>query len=86
MLACVAAPAAGAGIHRGDELRPGRKFNLSAGAGNCNLTIFQRLAQHFEHAPVELRQFVEEQHAQMSQGNFAGQRWVTAADQCCRTG
>ena len=43
--------------------------------------VFQRLAQHFERAAVELGQFVEKQHAVVRQADFAGRGDRAAADQ-----
>jgi hypothetical protein len=51
-------PAARARIHRRDELEARRKIGLMRRARNRDLARFERLAQHFEHAPVELGQLV----------------------------
>ena len=42
------------------------------GAGERDLAVLERLAQRIQHARIELRQFVEEQHALMRQLNLAG--------------
>jgi hypothetical protein len=78
--------AAGAGIHRGDQLEFGRKFGMAGGAGNMHTAGFQRLAQGFQHLAVELGQFIEKQDALMGQADFAGARWIAAADQRHRRG
>jgi hypothetical protein len=51
------------------------------GARDRDAAGFQRLAQDFEHAALELGQFVEEQHAVMGQRDFAGAWIAAAADQ-----
>ena len=35
-------------------------------------TILQRLTQHFQHMASEFRQFIQKEHAAMSQADFAG--------------
>jgi hypothetical protein len=62
----VAGPAAGTGVHRGDQLEPGRKFSPLRGTGNGHVPGFQRLAQASS-AAVPLGQLVEEQHAVVCQ-------------------
>ncbi len=42
------------------------------GARHRDLAVFQRLAQRIQHPRIELRQFVEKQHALMRQRDFAG--------------
>ena len=51
------------------------------GACDHRLATFERLAQRVEHLRMELRQFVEKQHTEMSERRFAGTRSGTAADQ-----
>lgn len=59
----------------------------AVGSGDDDLAAFQRLAQHFQDLAVELRQFVEEQHALVRQGDLARLRAAAAADQRrCRGG
>ena len=88
-----AAPAAGvaeiaarAGIHRRDELEPRRKRRLARRARDVDAARFERLAQHFEHPAIPLRQLVEEQHAVMRERDLAGPRIAAAADQRDRGG
>lgn len=49
--------AARAGIHRGDKHEAARELHAVAGARDSDFTVLQRLAQHLQHAPAELRQF-----------------------------
>lgn len=51
----VAAPAARARIHRGDQLARGRKIRLQRGARDRDAAGLERLAQRLEHVPVEFR-------------------------------
>ena len=51
------------------------------GAGHRDLAVLQRLAQRIQHARIELRQFVEEQHALMRQRDLAGLGAHAAAGQ-----
>lgn len=53
----IAVPAARAGVHRGDQLTGGGKIGLLRGARDRDAAAFERLAQHFEHVPVEFGQF-----------------------------
>lgn len=69
---------AGAGIHRRDQLELCRKFGLARRARNVDATVFERLAQRFEHAAVEFGEFVEEQNALMRERNFARTRYAAA--------
>ena len=51
------------------------------GARHRDLAVLQRLAQRIQHPRIELRQFVEEQHALMRQRDFAGLGAHAAAGQ-----
>lgn len=62
--------AAGAWIHGGDQLKPGRKIRLPGGSGNRDAAGLQRFAQHLQHLSVEFRQLVQEQHAPVRQRNL----------------
>ena len=44
--------------------------------------VLQRLAHHLQHRPVELRQFVAEQHTIVCQTDFTGLRILSATNQC----
>jgi hypothetical protein len=69
------------GIHGRDKLEARREVGLPRRAGDAHPPGFERLAQRFEHVPVELGQLVEKQHAVVGKRNFAGSRKVPAADQ-----
>ena len=56
---------AGTGVHRRGQLKAGRELDALRGARDADDAVFQRFAQSFEHASLELRQFVKEQHAVM---------------------
>ena len=45
------------------------------------MAVLQRLAQHFEHVAMELRQLVQEEDAAMRQAHLARQRMRAAAQQ-----
>jgi hypothetical protein len=77
----IAVPAARAGVHRGDQLTGGGKIGLLRSARDRDAAAFERLAQHFQHVPVEFGQLVEKQHAQMGQRDLARLRRIAAADQ-----
>ena len=83
---CVAGPAAGTGIHRGDELEARRKLALPRGTGDGDDAGFERLAQHFQCLPRPLRKFVQEQDAVVRKRNLAGPRLRTTTDQRDGTG
>jgi hypothetical protein len=51
----IAGPAAGAGIHRRDQLEARRELGLARCARHRHLAGFERLAQHLEHAAVPFR-------------------------------
>src|SRR3954451_11798128 len=74
-------PAAAARVHRRDELYPRWIGDVAVGAGNADPPGFQRLAQGFERAAVEFRQFVEEQNTIMRQRDLARASAQAAADQ-----
>ena len=63
-------------IHRGDKHEAGWVIQAVFGTRDGDMSIFQRLAKHFEHTSVELRQFIEEKQAVMCQTYFAG-LWVS---------
>ena len=60
-----------------------RAGNTAVRAARATTTraVFERLAQDFERAAVELRQLVEEQHAVVGEADLAGPRHAAAADQ-----
>ena len=78
--------AAGTGVHRCDQLEAGGEIGLPRRTRNRDAAGLQRLAQHFQHLPRKLRQFVEEQHAVVRQRDFARPRVAAAAHQRHRRG
>jgi hypothetical protein len=52
--ALVAVVAAGAGIHRGDQLEVRREVRLPCGARNGDVAGLHRLAQHVQYTAIEL--------------------------------
>ena len=72
---------AGTGVHRGDQLHARREIGLLRGPRNRYDAGFERFAQHFEHVAVEFGQFVEEQHAVVSQRYLARAGLGPAADE-----
>jgi hypothetical protein len=73
--------AAAAWVHRRDQHEARRIGEAVIGAGHRDLAILERLAQRVEHARVELRQLIEEQHALMRRRNLAGLGADAAAGQ-----
>ena len=55
--------AAGARVHRRDQLEARRERRLARGTRNGDAAVLQRLAQRLQCGARKLRQFVEEQHA-----------------------
>ena len=80
-IARLARAAAAARVHRGDELNARRIGDAMVGPRDHRLSAFERLAQRIEHLRVELGQLVEEEHAEMGEGDFARARARAAADQ-----
>lgn len=68
------------------QLEARRETYPAVGPGNDDLAAFQRLAQDLQDLALELRQFVEEQHALVRQGDLARLRAAAAADQGRRGG
>ena len=64
--------ATAARVHCRDQLDAGGEGNMRIGARDIDLTRFKRLAQGIEHGALKLRQFVEEQYAEMGEADFAG--------------
>ena len=57
------------------------KITVLRGARDPHAAFLERLAQHLEHVPAELRHLVEEEHAVMREADFPGPRMRSAADQ-----
>ena len=64
----------GKGSSAAIEHEVGRERRARQGPGDRHRAVFQRLAQHFQRAAVELGQFVEEQHAVVGQADLARAR------------
>ena len=77
----VAEEPAGAGVHRSDEHEPGREDGGSRGTSDRDAAFLERLAQHLEHAPIELRHLVEEEHAVVRERDLTRARDGAAADE-----
>lgn len=69
------------GVHRGHEHEAARQRDLAGAAGNGDMAVLQRLAQDLEGGALELGQFVEEEHAMVGEGDFAGSGDGAAAEQ-----
>ncbi len=78
--------AAAAGVHRRDQHEAGGVGDAVIGAGDRDLAVLERLPQRVQHARIELRQFVEEQHALMGQRNLTRLGADAAAGQRRRAG
>jgi len=74
----IAVMAAWTGVHRRDQHKTGRERQAAVRAADGDGLVFHRLAHHFQHAAVELRQLVEKEHAAMRQADLAGPRPVAA--------
>ena len=61
-------------IHCRRQHERGGKSQRHRRPADGHLLIFEWLAQDFQHAAIELRQFVQEQNALMRQRHFAGPR------------
>ncbi len=69
-----------AGIHRGNQLKICREGERAFCAADSDNFVFHRLAHHFEDACSEFGEFIEEQDAAMSEGDFSGLGDVAATD------
>ena len=70
--------AAGTWIHGGNQHKAGRVFHIAFYTGDSNFTVFQWLAENFQHTAIEFRKFIQKQNAIMCQTYFTG-LWITAA-------
>ena len=77
----VAEVAARARVHRANQHEPRRECNGSHGARDPHRAFLERLAQHFQDVPAELRHLVEEEHALVRQADLTRPRRLTAADE-----
>ena len=70
-----------AGVHGGHQLEARGIGDVMVGPRHDSRPRLHGLAQAFEHARLELRQFVEEQHAVMGERHLARPRPLAAAHQ-----
>ena len=82
----IAPVAAGTGVHGRHQLETGRELRLARGPGDEDVAGLQGFAQHLQHAAVELRQFIEEQHALVGQGDLPRPWLGTTTHQSDRRG
>lgn len=68
-------------IHGCNESNVGRKRQRRRSSRDRHSSILERLTQYLENAAVELRQFVQEQYAQVSEAHLARFRYRAASDQ-----
>ena len=73
--------AAGTRIHGRGQHEARGKSQRHGRPGDADRAIFQRLAHYLQHIAGKFRQFVQKQHAVVSQRHFAGTRHRAAADQ-----
>lgn len=76
----VAEVPAAAWVHRGDQLHARGVGDMKRGARDADFAGFERLTQRIECLALELRQFIEEQHAEMREADLTGPRLRAAAD------
>ena len=81
MVRRVAIIATGARIHRGDEHKGTGIFHRVFRTADSNLAVFQRLAEHFEGALIELCEFIEKEEPVMREGYFPRMGFVGATSQ-----
>ena len=67
----IAAAAAGAEVHRRDELEASREERHALRARDADDAVLERLAERLERGPQELRQLVEQQHAAVREARLA---------------
>ncbi len=63
----IAEIAARAGIHGGSQHEPRWKRHRGGCARNRHRAILERLPEHFQDIPLELRKLIEEEHAVVAQ-------------------
>src|SRR2546422_4294070 len=73
--------AAPAWVGRGDELEPGGEVAHTARPGDRHAPVLEWLAERFEDVLLELRQLVEEEHAEVGKRHLARMGRAAAADQ-----
>src|SRR3989475_6575391 len=73
--------AAPAWVGRGDELEPGGEVAHAARPGDRHAPVLEWLAERFEDVLLELRQLVEEEHAEVGKRHLTRMGRAAAADQ-----
>ena len=68
-------------VHRRDQHEPRGEDGGPRRAGDRDAPFLERLTQHLEHAAIELRHLVEEEHAVVRERDLAGPRDRAAADE-----
>ena len=81
MLMSAKTEATRAGIHGGHEHELTGEGHCGGGPGNGDVAVFQGLAEHFQDVPMELGEFIEEQHAAMGEADLAGHGVRATAEQ-----
>src|SRR6266567_4359422 len=76
-----AALAALAGVHGGYEHHPRGVGNGEERPGDGDPAVLQGLTQDFEHVLLEFRELVEEEDSVVGEGDLAGARHGSPADQ-----
>ena len=80
-LRAVAEVAAGAGVHRRDELETGRKLRLAGGAHDGDAPGLERFAQHVQDRTAELRELVQKEQAMVGERDLARPRRHASPDE-----
>jgi hypothetical protein len=73
-------------VHGCNKHETGRVPRRNCDPRNGELTVFERLAQHFESAACEFRQLIEEENAVVGQAHFSGPGRRASADKSDVTG
>lgn len=81
LVAGVAEVAAGARIHGRDEHKAARQGDLAGATRDGDVAVFEGLAKDLQGAAFELGEFVEEEHAVVGEGDFAGAGDGAAAEE-----
>ena len=77
----IAMKAALARVHCRHQLEVGREGERALRTRDSDNFVFQRLAQHLQHALAELRQLIQKKHAAMRKRDLARARPIAAAHQ-----
>ena len=82
LLCGVVIVAAWAGIHRRHEHKSCGIVDGIFSARDRDVTVFERLAHHFEHLSAEFGEFIEEENTVVGKADFAGHGIRAASDEC----